>query len=84
MLLAACVGATGPPRPAAIAPDAGGAAQADARSACWPRIRDWTLQGRVALSNGRDGGSGRIDWQQDGDALRRRAERPDHPPELAR
>jgi outer membrane lipoprotein LolB len=22
----------------------------------------WSLQGRVALSNGRDGGSGRIDW----------------------
>lgn len=27
----------------------------------------WSLQGRVALSNGRDGGSGRIDWRQDGD-----------------
>jgi outer membrane lipoprotein LolB len=26
----------------------------------------WSLQGRVALSNGRDGGSGRIDWVQDG------------------
>jgi outer membrane lipoprotein LolB len=26
----------------------------------------WSLQGRVALSNGREGGSGRIDWQQDG------------------
>ena len=26
----------------------------------------WSLQGRVALSNGRDGGSGRIDWSQDG------------------
>ncbi|MEO6365618.1 MAG: lipoprotein insertase outer membrane protein LolB [Luteimonas sp.] len=25
----------------------------------------WSLQGRVALSNGRDGGSGRIDWVQD-------------------
>lgn len=25
----------------------------------------WALQGRVALSNGRDGGSGRIDWSQD-------------------
>jgi outer membrane lipoprotein LolB len=29
----------------------------------------WTMQGRVALSNGRQGGSGRIDWQQqDADA----------------
>lgn len=27
----------------------------------------WSLQGRVALSNGHDGGSGRLDWQQDGD-----------------
>ena len=26
----------------------------------------WSLQGRIALSNGRDGGSGRIDWTQDG------------------
>ena len=25
----------------------------------------WSLQGRVALSNGRDGGSDRIDWSQD-------------------
>lgn len=27
----------------------------------------WSMQGRVALSNGRDGGSGRIDWRQEGD-----------------
>jgi outer membrane lipoprotein LolB len=26
----------------------------------------WSLQGRVAVSNGRDGGSGRIDWRQHG------------------
>jgi len=30
-------------------------------------IRVWSLAGRVAVSNGKDGGSGRIDWQQDGD-----------------
>ncbi len=29
---------------------------------------DWSLAGRVAISNGRKGGSGRIDWQQQGDA----------------
>ena len=29
---------------------------------------DWSLVGRVAISNGRKGGSGRIDWQQQGDA----------------
>ena len=28
-------------------------------------VTQWSLQGRVALSNGRDGGSGRIDWSQD-------------------
>lgn len=27
----------------------------------------WSLAGRVAISNGRKGGSGRIDWQQQGD-----------------
>lgn len=26
----------------------------------------WSLNGRVALSNGRNGGSGRIEWKQDG------------------
>ena len=37
------------------------------REARLGRAGDWTLQGRVALSNGRNGGSGRIDWQQAGD-----------------
>ncbi|HST45784.1 MAG TPA: lipoprotein insertase outer membrane protein LolB [Luteimonas sp.] len=27
----------------------------------------WMLSGRVAVSRGRDGGSGRLDWRQDGD-----------------
>lgn len=38
------------------------------REAALARDLQWALQGRVALSNGRDGGSGRIDWQQDGAA----------------
>lgn len=29
----------------------------------------WGFSGRVAISNGRNGGSGRIDWRRDGDAL---------------
>jgi len=29
---------------------------------------DWNFQGRVAVSRGRDGGSGRIDWVQQGSA----------------
>ncbi len=28
------------------------------------QVLDWSLSGRIAVSNGRDGGSGRIDWQQ--------------------
>jgi outer membrane lipoprotein LolB len=27
---------------------------------------DWSLSGRIAISNGKDGGSGRIDWKQHG------------------
>jgi len=30
--------------------------------------RQWTLEGRLAVSDGKDGGSGRIVWVQDGDA----------------
>ena len=30
----------------------------------------WSMSGRVALSNGRDGGSGRITWSQGGGVLR--------------
>lgn len=28
--------------------------------------RDWSLQGRIAVSSGQQGGSGRIDWRQQG------------------
>ncbi|MBS0213426.1 MAG: outer membrane lipoprotein LolB [Proteobacteria bacterium] len=28
---------------------------------------DWSLTGRIAISDGKDGGSGRIDWSQHGD-----------------
>jgi len=31
-------------------------------------VVEWTLAGRIAVSNGREGGSGRIDWQQDSDS----------------
>ncbi len=30
-------------------------------------LTDWEFSGRLALSDGRDGGSGRLDWQQRGD-----------------
>jgi outer membrane lipoprotein LolB len=34
------------------------------RAAAVEAISDWKLQGRLALSNGRDGGSGQLTWQQ--------------------
>ena len=62
-LLSACVA-----RPArdVLPPIAGSpeAHQAQREAALATRTQ-WSLQGRVALSNGRDGGSGRIDWSQD-------------------
>ena len=64
LLLGACAGRA--PReslpPLATTP-AAHQAQREAALALHP---DWSLQGRVALSNGRDGGSGRIDWRQQG------------------
>jgi len=30
-------------------------------------LTEWSLSGRIAVSNGKQGGSGRIDWQQSGD-----------------
>jgi outer membrane lipoprotein LolB len=64
-LLSACV--AGPVRealpPIAGSPDAH-QVQRETRLAT---KASWSLQGRVALSNGRDGGSGRIEWSQDAD-----------------
>ena len=62
-MLSACAG--GPVREA-LPPIAGSpeAHQAERETSLAPRTQ-WSLQGRVALSNGRDGGSGRIDWSQD-------------------
>ncbi|MFD0739892.1 lipoprotein insertase outer membrane protein LolB [Lysobacter koreensis] len=37
-----------------------------AREAALRGEPDWSLAGRIAVSNGRNGGSGRIDWQQVG------------------
>jgi len=63
-LLSACV--AGPVREA-LPPIAGSpeAHQAQRESGLAAQAT-WSLQGRIALSNGRDGGSGRIDWSQDG------------------
>lgn len=64
VLLAACAAQPTkqlPPMDSAVA-----AARQAQREAGLAPFAAWALQGRVALSNGRDGGSGRIDWRQDG------------------
>lgn len=64
LALSAC--ATQAPRavlpPVASAPEV----HQQQREAALARQQAWSMQGRVALSNGKDGGSGRIEWQQDG------------------
>ncbi|HRP73465.1 MAG TPA: lipoprotein insertase outer membrane protein LolB [Luteimonas sp.] len=61
LLLAGCV--TQPTRaPAPLDPEQ--ARLADLQRAA---IADWQLSGRVAISNGRQGGSGRLDWTQQGE-----------------
>lgn len=32
-------------------------------------LTDWELNGRVAVADGKDGGSGSLDWKQDGDVV---------------
>lgn len=50
----------------AVPADAAQALQAR-REAALGAARDWGLEGRIAISNGRDAGSGRIDWRQSGE-----------------
>jgi outer membrane lipoprotein LolB len=42
-------------------------AQAQAQDRERAAISQWSLSGRIAVSNGKQGGSGRIDWQQTAD-----------------
>ncbi len=46
---------------------AGAEARLVAREAAVRALPEFAFAGRVAMSNGRDGGSGRIDWRQAGD-----------------
>lgn len=70
--LAAC--ATRPPTPAAL-PALDPAAQAEAealqaaRAAALAAIPAWDLSGRASITRGDRGGSGRIEWHQDGGAF---------------
>lgn len=61
LVLAAC--APVPVRRAADASLLQAQAQREAALAAQP---DWSLSGRIAISDGKDGGSGRIDWSQHG------------------
>lgn len=42
---------------------------ADARAVRLEALPRWALAGRIAVSDGREGGSGRIDWTQDGESF---------------
>lgn len=66
LALAGCTVA--PPRPAVPAAQAEAAQQA--REAAVRAQADWHLDGRIAVANGRDGGSGRIEWTQQGSRYR--------------
>jgi outer membrane lipoprotein LolB len=48
------------------APDASLLQAQAAREALLATQPDWSLSGRIAISDGKDGGSGRIDWTQHG------------------
>jgi len=43
---------------------------ADRREQQLSEIDAWSMTGKIAVSDGRDGGSGRIDWRQDGERFR--------------
>lgn len=69
MLLAACTSA--PTRaPAPAVDQAQAQARQQQRQAQLATIETWSMQGRLAISVGDKGGSGRLDWQQQGGAYR--------------
>ncbi|MFC4822425.1 lipoprotein insertase outer membrane protein LolB [Dokdonella ginsengisoli] len=67
-LLAACVG----PRvkPPIVPADAALLDQQAAREQALGARADWSLRGRLGVSDGRDSGSGSLEWSQRGDAFR--------------
>lgn len=60
-VLAGCAGRGG-----IVATDSGDSIQ-QAREASLAPLQAWALSGRLAVSDGRDGGSGRIEWRQEGE-----------------
>ncbi len=68
-LLAAC--ASGPRRtPAPAVPVVQAEHHQAQRRQALETLQDWSLQGRVAITNGTRGGSGRLDWSQQQDRYR--------------
>jgi outer membrane lipoprotein LolB len=65
LLLAACA-----PQLVRIKGDAGLLAAQAARERALAHTDHWTLEGRLGVSDGRDGGSGGFTWTQDGDDYR--------------
>lgn len=65
LALAAC--ATTPVRTGPAMPEAAAEAAQQAREAALRAEAAWSLGGRIAVSNGRDGGSGRLEWRQMGE-----------------
>lgn len=65
LLLAACAGRNARELPPAV-PFARAEQMQAQREQALRAQKDWGFNGRVAISNGKDGGSGRIDWQQRG------------------
>jgi outer membrane lipoprotein LolB len=61
LIVAACV-----PPPVRRAPDAALMQAQAAREAALAARPDWSLSGHIAISDGKDGGSGRIEWKQHG------------------
>ena len=66
--LSACVGGAARPEvPAESVVVSGPARQLELERQAWLRAHpEWSFQGRVAISRGGSGGSGRVDWQQHG------------------
>ncbi|MEI7036010.1 lipoprotein insertase outer membrane protein LolB [Fulvimonas yonginensis] len=62
LLLAGCA-----PAPVRRAPDQAALAAQAAREERLAGVDRWTLEGHLAVSDGRDGGSGSLTWTQDGE-----------------
>lgn len=68
LLLAACAGPR--PRPETRPADAQALARQAMREAVLAARPDWNLEARLGVSDGRDSGSGSLEWSQRGDAYR--------------